>query len=90
MANNRMYLACLKCLEEEDTKWEDCVFYMAKYYPSTGWYINQEKLDLESFYDRHNHETLAGDYFQIIYENQFSQLAKDKMKILETIMDWDD
>ena len=34
MANNRMYLKCSLCGEE---------FYLAKYYPSTGWYLSTAK-----------------------------------------------
>ncbi len=39
MANNRMYLKCHLCNEQ---------FYLAKYYPSTGWYINMADGDPQS------------------------------------------
>ncbi len=55
MANNRMYLACTKCDGE--------AFYLAKYYPSTGWYTNRRDSDpdmaddLETWLDLHRHAT---------------------------------
>lgn len=56
MANNRVYIACKRCVLDEDTI-EDHLFYLAKYYPSSGWYPTNENLkdSLESWMDRHSH-----------------------------------
>ncbi len=35
VANNQMYLRCLLCSER---------LYLAKYYPSTGWYLNCKQI----------------------------------------------
>lgn len=57
MANNRLYLKCNLCGER---------FYMAKYYPSSGWYTNLSDMtteeegvlawynDLQEFFDEHS------------------------------------
>ena len=42
MANNRMYLVCAACLAKEETEIEECIQYLAKYYPNCGWYIPDE------------------------------------------------
>lgn len=63
MANNRMYLACRLCAGAE--------FFLAKYYPSTGWYTSRprgehlpESLDAEmnAWFDQHEHGTESGDF----------------------------
>lgn len=67
MANNRMYLQCTVCQEE---------VYLAKWFPSQGWYFNKSKeemgTDLDRFLDRHDHigDVLDGEWFKIIFENQ--------------------
>ena len=55
MANNRMYLRCILC---------DARFYVAKYYPRTGWYTNISErtedavmywyFDLQLYLERHS------------------------------------
>jgi hypothetical protein len=44
MANNRVYLRCTECPDEAQMP----RFYLAKYYPSTGWYTHtRAKTDLD-------------------------------------------
>jgi hypothetical protein len=59
MANNRVYIVCKKCLMEQNG---DHSLYLAKYYPSQGWYSNGPKEEkLEKFFEEHSHEgTLFG------------------------------
>lgn len=60
MANNRFYLVCKRCIMEGK---EDHLYFLAKYYPSNGWYTNfpeERKQDfkdeLDAFLDKHSHE----------------------------------
>src|SRR5689334_15016680 len=65
MANNRIYLCCIKCLQDETKELSGCIFFMFKYYPNTGWYINVDETDNErkvkwiddtaKFLDQHKH-----------------------------------
>jgi hypothetical protein len=41
VANNRAYLRCKLCLDEAQAP----RFYLAKYYPSTGWYTQTRAAD---------------------------------------------
>lgn len=41
MANNRAYLRCKLCPDEA----QEPRFYLAKYYPSTGWYTQTRAAD---------------------------------------------
>lgn len=65
MANNRMYIVCLHCVHEESCPIKESRFYIAKYYPSTGWYATGESLKgrLNEFFDRHRHQGCAGDMY---------------------------
>lgn len=65
MANNRLYLCCIKCLQDPNKELSDCIFFMFKYYPKTGWYINVDDKDNDrkikwvddtnTFLDNHKH-----------------------------------
>jgi hypothetical protein len=76
-------MLCLKCLNDEDAKLEDCRFYFAKYYPSTGWYLvgeNEEEravTGFTEFFEKHKHETLYGDYLTVMSE---SLMPKDSLE----------
>lgn len=52
-----MYFACLLCLQKEETKLEDCILYIAKYYPNTGWYLRSEEAHewIDKWFDEHKH-----------------------------------
>lgn len=66
MANNRLYLICIKCLQDPEKDLSECIFFMFKYYPNTGWYINVDENDNErkvkwvdetaAFLDKHKHD----------------------------------
>lgn len=57
MANNRVYIVCAKCAIDPEIT-EDFIFYLAKYYPTDGWYPTNEGLykGLYDWMDRHHHE----------------------------------
>ncbi len=87
MANERLCLACTHCLHDPKTALADCVFYFAKYYPSTGWYtmakVNfQEELD--AWFDLHVHGTLLGQ-FVTLFQSQIDPTAQSKVEILERL-----
>jgi len=57
MANNRMYLICAECKKNGRTNYS---FFIAKYYPSNGWYVPGDEnrnltKDLNEFLDTHSH-----------------------------------
>ena len=98
MANNRMYLTCLHCLNDKDTPLDQCQFYLAKYYPNTGWYnIHNNPGDnlgaaLDKFFDEHKHkeswdQAMYGDHFTIITESMMesSPVVGDKREILKIV-----
>ncbi len=66
MANNRMFLRCSECDEQ---------FFVAKYYPSQGWYLNRsdEQLqefgpDLDRWLDLHKHGSMFGVEIHLLLE----------------------
>lgn len=70
MANNRMYLQCTapECKDADK-------FFLGKYYPSQGWYINREGdrrrymgEDLDQWLDQHKHYSLFGHEIVLVYE----------------------
>jgi hypothetical protein len=88
MANNRMWLVCVECLATDGTDPEDCRFFLAKYYPSTGWYTTREgKLDTEinEWLDKHIHGDMFGEYIVMVYESVFGGAGEDKRRILTAI-----
>ena len=87
MANNRMYLYCERCGEDEDTPAEACLFFLAKYYPSQGWYTRSTSgpFDdaLNAWLDTHQHGDMFGEFIRLLYEGQFSEHAVTKRVILK-------
>jgi hypothetical protein len=74
MANNRMFILCLRCLNDETTPIEDCRLYTGKYYPSDGWNFNSEHV--EEFFSKHRHADtwemgMFGDHFTLATESLF-------------------
>jgi len=85
MANNRMYVVCLHCLNDDSKEMSDCQFYLAKYYPTGGWLTEGKHLDgvgkpetlgskLDEFFASHLHkdsweQSMYGDHFTIITES---------------------
>lgn len=66
MANNRMYIVC-----KEDNKY----FAISKYYPSSGWYTQNDLLhdDLNEYFDEHKHNSeqdMWGETYHLVYETQ--------------------
>ena len=68
MANNRMNLVCQECAEEYPypASWKIARFALVKYYPSTGWYINQDDETtfgpaLNTWLNSHQHGTACGN-----------------------------
>lgn len=89
MANNRMYLVCSRCLQDESTKWDDCVVYVEKYYPSMGWMADDATAlgeRLNGFFRAHMHGSALGEEFRIIYESS-TKFGKDKQRIMDAISD---
>jgi len=98
MANNRMYITCLHCLNDEITPIEDCQFYLAKYYPPpSGWYTvggDGMPLRLDEFFSKHQHkgswnQSMYGDHFTIITETLLAgagdEMAKGKREIMDIV-----
>ncbi len=65
MANNRMYLVCTRCAAEipkpasDYKEWYKARFYLAKYFPSGGWYRLDDGstmfCELLEWLDKHSH-----------------------------------
>ena len=60
MANNRMYLKCRACPESKPQM-------IAKYYPSTGWYMWTTDV-IEEFFNQHHHISQWGCGFDLSFE----------------------
>jgi hypothetical protein len=61
MANNRMYLKCRVCGENSKEQM------IAKYYPTTGWYLwDPETID--EFFEQHHHASQWGAGFDLSFE----------------------
>lgn len=63
MANNRMYLRCPHCPDSKPIM-------MAKYYPTTGWYMwgdNPEER-MNEFFEQHRHDSQWGAGFALEFE----------------------
>lgn len=87
MANNRLYLCCTICAQREETLFEDCMYLLAKYYPTQGWAsrtIARGDLDadLDAWFDKHRHGGLFGEYIFTIYEGLFDPAARAKHELL--------
>ena len=74
MANNRLYLYCKICKEKELPDSEVKIM-IAKYYPSTGWYLwshenesSSERID--AFFEKHRHVTLLGTFLGTYLETE--------------------
>ena len=69
MANNRIFIKCKVCGEDA---------LLAKYYPSTGWYIKRLGIkNLDWFFDNHLHKEDPGydlmwgpTHFEMTYEQE--------------------
>lgn len=87
MANERLYLACTYCIHNPDTTQEGCLFYFAKYYPSTGWYTTapadfQKKLD--EWFDQHKHGTLHGQ-FVTLFGTDINPMMRSAAEVLKMV-----
>lgn len=96
MANNRLYLCCIKCLQDDNKELSDCIFFMFKYYPNTGWYATPEEDEAKvkwvdntnNFLNSHWHsgefdsweEGMYGRFISI-FEAAFDPMAQDKIRI---------
>jgi hypothetical protein len=87
MANNRMYLVCVRCISKEETKIEDCRACVAKYYPSSGWYDTTEGTAMKEFLNRHSHGSMYGEDITLVYESVFGGFAQDKREILDIMQE---
>lgn len=91
MANDRMYMVCVKCFAEEGASFKDCSLFMVKYYPSTGWGMNDNPetlgVDLEAFFNKHHHAAMDGNYLRLFYEsdgafNHYDPANKDRVMLV--------
>lgn len=97
MANNRMYLICDVCAAVEETTHDDCVFYLAKYYPATGWYTNKvdeqaSQLDslLNAWLDKHKdglHTTMNGEFIKLAWGWQIDPMQRAARKFTDALAD---
>ena len=82
MANNRLIAACVVCCEDEKTDQKDCVFYVARYYPSRGWDCDGDGSgmgrEMAAFFEKHQHHTMWGDYIKFGYESDWSPIGDAK------------
>lgn len=98
MANNRMYLLCTLCAQDDHTPLEDCLFFLAKYYPNTGWYIRGGKtlqqedgtavefVDVaDAFFDRHKHGGMYGEYMLPVFEDLIDPTQRAKREIISVV-----
>lgn len=82
MANNRMFLVCTRCAMDEDVPLEKCCFFLAKYYPTTGWYVrggktlkreDGDEIDFvdaaDTFFGEHKHGGMYGEYMLPVFED---------------------
>ena len=87
MANQRMYLACEICFAKEETTFDECVQYLTKYYPNSGWLDDVMLENVKKFFKNHDHRTLHGKYVRIIYDSEMYQFSKERDQILQTVSD---
>ena len=93
MANNRMFMVCLRCLYDEVTQLDDCRIYIAKYYPTGGWSFNREKSEMDAFFEKHLHmegweQAMFGDHFTVFSESLLrgaDPAVEAKRSILEIV-----
>lgn len=96
MANNRMYIICLHCLNDETTSIDNCRHYIAKYYPPpTGWYTTREEIadGLNAFFNSHQHketweQSMWGGHFTITTESLMrgsDSMVSSKRDVLEVV-----
>lgn len=86
MANNRMVLLCMNCIQKEETTLEDCVYYILKYYPSSGWYWSGEDSEMGSrvneWLKKHIHGSFSGEYLFMVPERVIDPASASKIEIL--------
>ena len=82
MANQRMYAICEICTAKKETNQEQCIQYLAKYYPSGGWSAETIGENLEKFFQSHNHRTQTGKYLRIVYDSEMYLFAKERDEII--------
>lgn len=75
MANNRLYLGCKYCMAHRQPEKDEALaqpkLYIAKYYPSEGWYTPIEDGywdQMEKFLQLHTHYIDNGEWWEIGYE----------------------
>ena len=92
MANQRMYIACRRCAEDDSVSLEDTIFYLAKYYPSSGWYLPGELptelgVKLDDWLDKHkvHADTMEGRDFILTYDGLFEPMAMERDAITDAI-----
>ena len=85
MANNKMFMCCLKCLSDDSTTMEDCFYYFMRYDPTMGWYTSRTHVELDSFLGMHKHGTLLGEYLQLYPESRMPGYGEDKAEILKIV-----
>lgn len=92
-----MYLCCTHCAENADVPYRDnFVFFLAKYYPTTGWYIRGgEELKakdgtavtfvnaVNQWFTEHQHGGMYGEYIYTIFESVLGDpVTTEKRQIL--------
>jgi hypothetical protein len=91
MANQRMYAACEFCSSKEETTFEQCIEYLGKYYPGSGWFARESSMGerFNKFLQAHDHRMQDGGnfgkYVRIIYDSEFSQFAKERDQVLQSV-----
>lgn len=91
MANQRMYIACVRCAEDDSVSLEDSIFYLVKYYPTTGWYLpgDPSKLGprLDDWFDKHkvHADTMDGRDFKLTYDGLFEPMAISRDAIADAV-----
>ncbi len=74
MANNRLHIYCAYCRDQDPP--EGGNFMLAKYYPSDGWYIREDRPYIEQFNAwaaEHIHGDMWGDFLRVEYEHDVLQ-----------------
>ena len=89
MANNRMYLLCTYCVDQAEDGQLDlaaATHFLAKYYPSTGWYTNEHTTGLDEWFGRHQHGGMYGEYIYTVFEDVFGRQEQTKREILDRVV----
>lgn len=79
MANNRAWLCCRICIDEDPA---NAYLFILKYYPSQGWYIPRDADEMpkwpdhvQRWLDNHKHMTGDGEYLKLVDEEGKFQLS---------------